>query len=98
VVSGGVEVIDFNYPTRPREVAWYDVARSDRPAGTTGPPTGTSGRAWAATLTIHAINGVHDPAAVVAAGRRFNVFRVNKAVQEARLRRLNPQIQELLIR
>jgi hypothetical protein len=96
---GGVDVIDFNNPTRPREVAWYDIA----PFGPAG------GDNWSAywyegpslgrgTLTIYASDGVHDPAAVQAAGRGFDVFRVQKAVQEVRLRHLNPQTQELLIR
>jgi hypothetical protein len=96
---GGVDVIDFNNPTRPREIAWYDIA----PFGPAG------GDNWSAywyegpglgrgTLTIYASDGVHDPAAVQAAGRGFDVFRVQKAVQEVRLRHLNPQTQELLIR
>ncbi len=96
---GGVNVVDFTDPRNPFEVAYHDVL----PAG----PTGADN--WSAywyegpslpgnTLTIYASDGVHDPAAVAAKGRGFNVFSAAVAVNELKLGRLNPQTQEVLLR
>jgi hypothetical protein len=96
--AGGVNVIDFNDPTNPEEVAWYDVA----PHG----PTGSDN--WSAywyegpnqgpdTLTVYASDGVDDAPAVTADGRGFNVFRVDMEVDTVPLNRLNPQTQERVI-
>lgn len=95
---GGVDIIDFSDPTAPLEVAWYDVA----PAGPTG------GDNWSGywyegpsqdlgTLSIYASDGVHLPASVSAAGRGFNVFRVDMEVDEVNLDHMNPQTQERVI-
>jgi hypothetical protein len=90
---GGVDVIDFTDPTKPTEVAFYDLA----PAG----PTGSDN--WSAYwyegpqvsgggLTIYGNDGVHNPPT----GRGFEVFQADVDVAEQRLTHLNPQTQEAL--
>jgi hypothetical protein len=92
---GGVDVVDFTDPRNPTEVAYYDVA----------PPGPAGGDNWSAywyegsrlsrrSLTIYASDGVHDPPAVQAAGRGFDVFRVDGLSAGARFDHLNPQTQE----
>lgn len=87
--EGGVNVVDYTNPRRPREVAYYDIA----PDG----PTGS--RNWAAywyegprlrgdTLTIYAQDGF---AAQPAAARGFQVFQVDLRVRERKLGHSNPQ-------
>jgi hypothetical protein len=95
---GGTNIVDFNDPTNPVEVAYYDVL----------PPGNTGSDNWSAywyegpslpgdTLTIYATDGVHDPAAVAANGRGFNVFSADIATDEVSFSRLNPQTQEVVI-
>jgi hypothetical protein len=87
--EGGVNVVDYTNPRRPREVAYYDAA----PGG----PTGS--RNWAAywyegprlrgdTLTIYGQDGF---AAQPAAARGFQVFEVDLRVRERNLGHSNPQ-------
>jgi len=95
---GGTNVVDFTDPANPVEVAFYDAA-----------PPGTSGSDnWSAywyegpefggdSLTIYATDGVHDPPAVAAAGRGFNVFRVDGLSTDVSFDHLNPQTQENVI-
>jgi LVIVD repeat len=95
---GGTNVVDFTDPTNPVEVAFYDVA----------PPGAAGSDNWSAywyegpklgddSLTIYATDGVHDPPAVQAAGRGFNVFRVDGLSTDVSFDHLNPQTQEQLI-
>ena len=92
----GVDVVDFTDPTNPSEVAYFDTSAPTGAAGTDnwsaywyeGPALAGS------NLTIYASDGVHAPAAVAANGRGFNVYRVDVAVAEGSLGRLNPQTQE----
>jgi hypothetical protein len=92
---GGVDVVDFTDPRNPTEVAYYDIA----------PPGATGADNWSAywyegprlgrrSLTVYATDGVRDPAAVQAAGRGFDVFRVDGLSAGARFDHLNPQTQE----
>jgi hypothetical protein len=92
---GGVDVVDFSDPTQPTEVAHYDI----------GPPGLAGADNWSAYwytgtrlgrrgLPIYASDGVDDPAAVQAAGRGFDVFRVDGLSAAVRFDHLNPQTQE----
>lgn len=90
---GGVNVINFNDPRNPREVAYYDMA----PDGATGSdnwsaysyvgPKFRNGRG----IPIYASDGVHNPDTA----RGLIVFRANVGKSGGRaLSRLNPQTQE----
>jgi hypothetical protein len=46
------------------------------------------------SLTVYASDGVHDPTAVQAAGRGFDVFRVDGLSTSVGFDHLNPQTQE----
>jgi hypothetical protein len=95
---GGVNVVDFTDPANPVEVAYYDAAPPG-PAGSDiwsaywyeGPKLGGD------SLTLYATDGVHDPPAVAAAGRGFNVFRLDGYSTDVTFDHLNPQTQESLI-
>lgn len=89
---GGVNVVDFSKPTRPKEIAYYDIA----PDGATGSDN------WSAYsyvgpnfprgpgLPIYASDGVHNPDSA----RGLLVFRANIGKVGARsLDHLNPQTQ-----
>jgi len=87
---GGVDVIDFTFPRRPREVAYYDRA----PFG----PLGSDN--WSAYwyqgpklrgggLEIYGTDGVHSPTT----GQGFQVFKAMVRARERSLRHLNPQTQ-----
>jgi hypothetical protein len=91
---GGIDVIDFTNPRRPREVAYYDKA----PFGATGSDN------WSAywyqgpklpgkTLEIYASDGVHSPAT----GQGFEVYGAGVKADERSLRYLNPQTQERVL-
>jgi hypothetical protein len=90
---GGVDVIDFSNPRRPKEIAFYDMA----PFG----PTGSDN--WSAYsyvgprfrrgsgIPVYASDGVHNPDSA----RGFVVFRANIGRPSGRaLDHLNPQTQE----
>jgi len=49
------------------------------------------------SLTLYASDGVHDPATVPAAGRGFDVFRVDGPSTGVSVDHLNPQTQESVI-
>jgi hypothetical protein len=89
---GGVDVINFDNPRQPKEVAFYDMA----PDG----PTGSDN--WSAYsyvgpkfrkgpgIPIYASDGVHNPDSA----RGFLVFRTNVGKSGGGLDHLNPQTQE----
>jgi hypothetical protein len=89
---GGVDVIDFTNPSRPSEVAHYDIA----PDG----PTGSDN--WSAYsyigprfrrgggIPVYATDGVHNPDTA----RGLLVFRATVGRSSANLDHLNPQTQE----
>jgi hypothetical protein len=89
---GGVDVIDFTRPARPREVAYYDMA----PDGPTGSdnwsaypylgPSFQTGRG----VPVYASDGVHNPATA----RGFVVFRSQVGMPTETVDHLNPQTQE----
>jgi hypothetical protein len=87
---GGVDVIDFSNPSRPREIAWYDRVNGDNWSAYWYEGPSLPGDA----LTIYATDGVHDPST----GAGFEVFRVNSSASEVPLRHLNPQTQERVLR
>ena len=86
---GGVDVIDFTDPTKPKEIAWYDRINGDNWSAYWYEGPSLPGR----TLTLYATDGVHDPTT----GAGFEVFRVHRDVDEVPLRHLNPQTQEYLL-
>jgi hypothetical protein len=95
---GGANVVDFTDPANPVEMAFSDIAPPG-PAGSDhwsaywygGPKLGGD------SLTLDASDGVHDPAAVAAAGRGFDVFRVDGLSTDVSFDHLNPQTQESVI-
>jgi hypothetical protein len=95
--TGGVDVIDFTNPRKPREVAYYDNDGDEWSAywyeqigtSTTGP------------LNIFGTHGVEhvasgDPA-FAARARGFESFLANVTANRIPLDHLNPQVQEVLI-
>jgi hypothetical protein len=90
---GGVNVVDFSNPSRPKEIAFYDIA----PDGSAGSDN------WSAYsyvgpkfrtgpgIPIYASDGVHNPDTA----KGFDVFRANVGKAGGRaLDHLNPQTQE----
>jgi hypothetical protein len=92
---GDTNLVDFTDATNRVEVAFYDAA----------PPGPAASDKWSAywydgpklsahSLTICATDGVHDPAAVAAAGRRFDIRRVGGLSTGVHFDHDNPQTQE----
>jgi hypothetical protein len=92
---GDTNLVDFTDATNRVEVAFYDAA----------PPGPAASDNWSAywyegpklsahSLTICATDGVHDPAAVVAAGRCFDIRRVGGLSTGVHFDHDNPQTQE----
>jgi hypothetical protein len=89
--TGGVDLIDFTNPSRPREIAfwdapgdnwsayWYEFGRSGFVAG---------------PMRIYATHGVEDPPN----GRGFQAFAAKVESRRKRVDHLNPQTQEFMLR
>lgn len=87
--EGGVDVIDFSNPRRPREIAFWDETSDNWSAyWYEGPSAGHD------SLTIYGTDGVEDPPT----GEGFQVFSAGIDVHEKRLPYLNPQTQEKVVR
>lgn len=93
---GGVDIVDFTNPRRPREVAFFDAGPFG-PAGSDAwshywyEQTPQPGR----TFVTYAQDGVHAPPT----GRGFEVFAVDVAAgRRTGLDHLNPQTQEKRVR
>ena len=87
--EGGVDVVDFTNPRRPREIAYWDVFSDNWAA------YWYEGRSAARnSLTIYGSDGVEDPPT----GEGFQVFTAAVGVDDERLPYLNPQTQEKVLR
>jgi hypothetical protein len=94
---GGVDVVDFSKPKRPKEVAFYDIA----PDGPTGSDNwsaysyaGPLFRQGRKGLPIYASDGVHNPDTA----KGLLVFRARVGKPVSVLDHLNPQTQEGVLR
>lgn len=87
---GGADIIDFTDPTKPQEIAWYDLA----PAGPTGGDNWShywyEGPRLGTSLVTYGQDGVHSPPT----GRGFEVFRIDLDIRRVGIGHLNPQTQE----
>lgn len=92
--AGGVDVIDFDDPANPSEIAWFDAG----PAGPRGSDNWSAywyrGPSLPEGMPIYANDGLTSPLS----GRGFQTFRFDGVVNEVRLGHLNPQTQERRLR
>lgn len=88
--TGGVDVIYFTNPRKPREIAFWDALGDNWSAYWyefgTGFATGP--------MRVYATHGVES----VESGRGFQAFETNVGSRRQRLRWLNPQTQEFLLK